>query len=159
MLTPLQVGTVAGTITVKLASLTTSTGQSVLPQNPATSTITVDRYAPEIVSGSVRMVNVTSSGFSIVLDGRSTPRDLTSANVTFTAASGAQLNGAQATVSLAAASTAWFPDTAAGRGVASGGSFSLTIPFSYSGDTSAIAGVSVTLANSVGTSGAVAGGK
>jgi hypothetical protein len=107
----------------------------------------------------VKIINLTSAGFSVFLDGTSTPRDLTSANLTFTAASGAQLNGGQTTVPLAGAADGWFPDTAANRGLANGGAFSLTIPFSYSGDTSAIGTVSVTLTNSAGTSTAVSGGR
>ncbi|MBZ5620376.1 MAG: Ig-like domain-containing protein [Acidobacteriia bacterium] len=155
-----QIGTVAGTITVRLATLTIAgTTQSALPANPTTTTITVPRLAPIIVPGSVKITNVTSSGFSVFLDASSTPRDLSSANLTFTAASGAQLNGTQFTVSLTSAAAAWFPDTAAGRGVANGGSFSVTMSFSYSGDTSALGSVSVTLTNSVGTSTAVSGGR
>ena len=159
LLPAIQLGTVAGTITVSLATLTTSAGQSVLPANPVTTTIAVGRFAPTIVPGSVKIVNITSTGFSVFLDGTSTPRDLTSASLTFTAASGDQLNGTQFTVSLTAAATAWFSDTGANRGVANGGAFSLTLPFNYSGDTTAIGTVSVTVTNSVGTSGAVSGGR
>jgi hypothetical protein len=159
LLPAIQLGTVAGIITVSLATLTTSAGQSVLPANPVTTTITVGRFAPTIVPGSVKIVNITSTGFSVFLDGTSTPRDLTSASLTFTAASGDQLNGTQFTVSLTAAATAWFSDTGANRGVANGGAFSLTLPFNYSGDTTAIGTVSVTVTNSVGTSGAVSGGR
>jgi hypothetical protein len=153
-----QLGSVAGTITVRLLTLT-SGGQSVLPATPATSTIPVPRLAPTIVPGSVKIINITSTGFSIFLDGTSTPRDLTSASLTFTAASGATLNGATATVSLTSAATTWFADTGSGRGVANGGKFSLTMPFSYSGDPTAIGTASVTLTNSVGTSPAVSGGR
>jgi hypothetical protein len=154
-----QLGSVAGTIMVRLASLTTN-GQSVLPANPPSTNITVPRLAPIIVPGSVKIINITSTGFSVFLDASSTPRDLTSASVTFTAASGDQLNGTQFTVSLTtAANTTWFPDTGTNRGVANGGMFSLTMPFTYSGDTTAIGTVLVTLTNSVGTSTGVSGGR
>ena len=152
-----QVGTVAGTITVRLATLVVAgTNQSVLPANPVTGTIVVGRFAPVIVPGSVKIISVNASGFSVSLQATSTPRDLTAANLTFTAASGATLNGAQTTVQLAPAATTWFSST---PGVTAGGAFSLTIPFAYSGDTNAIGTVSVTLANSVGTSAAVSGGR
>jgi hypothetical protein len=159
LLPAIQLGTVAGTITVTLATLTTGTGQSVLPANPVIATITIRATAPTIVPGSVKIINITSTGFSVFLDGVSTTRDLTSASLTFTAASGDQLNGTQFTVSLTAASTAWFSDTGANRGVSNGGAFSLTLPFAYSGDTTAIGTVSVTVTNSVGTSAAMSGGR
>ncbi len=90
------------------------------------------------------------------LDASSTPRDLNSANVTFTAAAGAQLNGLSFTVALSPKAADWFGSAA---GAASGGAFSMQIPFNYSGDTSAIGSVSVTLVNSVGLSAPVSGGK
>src|SRR5207248_11538788 len=155
-----QLGTVAGTITVQLASLTVAgTGQSVpLPSTLPSTTITVPRLAPVIVPGSVKITNITSSGFQVFLDASSTPRDLTTANVTFTASGGTQLNGTQFTVSLAPAGAQWF-DAGNAPGLANGGAFSLTIPFTFTGDTSAIGAVNVTLANSVGTSVAQSGGK
>jgi hypothetical protein len=152
----IQLGTVAGTITVTLTTLTLNGGQSVLPASPVTTTITVPRLAPVIVPGSVKIINITSTGFSVFLDGSATTRDLTSASLTFTAASGTQLNGATETVSLTTASTTWFTSTA---GLTNGGAFSLTIPFAYSGDPTAIGTVSVTLTDSAGTSTAVSGGR
>jgi hypothetical protein len=158
VLPAVQLGSVAGTITVRLASLT-SNGQSVLPANPPSTNITVPRLAPIIVPGSVKIINITSTGFSVFLDATSTPRDLTSASLTFTPAPGAQLNGSAETVSLTSAAAAWFPDTGTNRGVANGGMFSLTMPFAYSGDTTALSTVSVTVSNSVGASAAVSGGR
>ena len=156
----IQLGTVAGTVTVTLTSLTlSSTGQSVLPSQTVFATLTVPRSAPVIVPGSVKIINITSTGFSVFLDGTTTTRELVSASLTFTAATGAQLNGASETISLTSASTAWFSDTGAGRGVANGGAFSLTIPFNYTGDPTAIGTVSVTITNTVGTSAAVSGGR
>jgi hypothetical protein len=135
------------------------TGQALPLPTPAPSqTIVVPRLAPVIVPGSVKITNITSSGFQVVLTAISTPRDLSSANVTFTAASGTQLTGTQTlTVSLTSVAGPWF-DPANATAVASGGAFSLTIPFNYSGDTSALGSVSATLTNSVGTSTAVSGG-
>jgi hypothetical protein len=84
----------------------------------------------------------------------STPRDLTSATVNFTAASGATLTGTTFTVQLSDTATAWFESPA---GQAAGGAFDLTIPFPFSGDPKAIGSVSVTLTNSKGMSLAVSG--
>jgi len=155
-----QLGSVAGTITVQLASLTVAgTSQTVpLPSPVPSFPITVPRLAPIIVPGSVKITSVTSSGFQVFLDASSTPRDLTSANVTFTAASGTTLNGTSFTISLTSAATPWF-DPANATGVANGGALSLTLPFTFTGSTSALGTASVTLTNSVGTSAAVSGGQ
>lgn len=157
-LPPIQVGTVAGTITVKLDALNPP-GSCGCTIGSVITTITVPKIAPVITPGSVKITSVTSSGFTVVMDANSTPRDLSSASLTFTAAPGTQLNGTQFNVSLTSAATTWFPDTGANRGVANGGSFSVSIPFNFSGDTSSIGSVSVTLTNSVGTSAAVSGGR
>ena len=156
-----QVGSVAGTVTIRLATLVTAGGQSVLPGNAVVATITVPTGPPVITPNSVKITNITSTGFSVTLTGTSPTRELTAANLTFTAASGTTLNGTTANVPLTAAANAWFADAGTNRGVDNGGAFSLTLPFNYSGDTAAIGTVSVTLSNSAtpGTSAAVSGGK
>ena len=154
-----QIGSVAGTIDVRLTALTNSaTGQSVPMPSPAPSAIiTVPRIAPVIVPGSVKIAHIASTGFQVTFDANSTPRDLLRANVTFTAAPGAQLTGTQTfAVPLDTAAGTWFPSAA---GVAAGGAFSVLLSFGYNGDTSAIGSASVTLTNSVGTSAAVSGGR
>jgi hypothetical protein len=152
-----QVGDVAGVITVKLTSLSVSGGGPALqmPTSAPFATITVPRLAPVITAGSVRLTNVTTSGFTVEVMASSTPRDLTSATITFAAASGAQLNGSSFTVQLGATATTWF---ASAPGQAAGGAFDLQIPFPFSGAASAIGSVSVTLTNSVGVSLVSSGG-
>jgi hypothetical protein len=156
VLPKVQIGTVAGTITVTLATLTTAAGQSVIPASPPTTTITVPQLAPIIVPGSVKITGVTSSGFTVFLNASATTRELISASVTFSAASGTQLTGTTFTVQLGTPATNWFTSSAGGT---NGGSFGLTLPFSYSGDPAAIGTVSVTLTNAIGTSTAVTGGR
>ena len=151
----IQVGDVAGTVTVALSSVTISGTDQALPISgpiPA-GTITVPRLAPEF-SGAVRFVNVTASGFTLEVVASSTPRDLTGATVNFMAASGATLSGTTFTVPLSDAAKAWFESPA---GQAAGGAFDLKIPFPFSGDTKAIGSASVTLTNSIGTSLTVSG--
>ena len=146
-----QQGTVAGTITATI----TSVNGNVLPASAQpTVTQAVKALAPVITTGSVKIANLTTTGFTVELDAYSTTRDLSSAMFTFQAASGATLNGTSQTVSLTSAATSWF---SASGGLAAGGSFHLSVPFAYSGDTSALSGVSVTLTNSVGSSAAVTG--
>jgi hypothetical protein len=156
----IQLGSVAGDIIGTLGTLTmVGTTQTVpFPGSPPNVKITVPRLAPIIVPGSVKITNVTSSGFQVVLDASSTPRDLTSGAFVFTAASGAQLNGCtpNCAVPFGNDSATWF---ASATGVTNGGAFSLAVPFTFSGDTSVIGTVSVTLTNSAGTSAAVSGGR
>lgn len=80
------------------------------PESPPNVKITVLRLAPIIVPGSVKITNVTSSGFQVVLDASSTPRDLTSGAFVFTAASGTQLNGCtpNCTVPFGNDAATWF---------------------------------------------------
>jgi hypothetical protein len=158
-LPPIQLGSVAGDITATLSSLTVAGSEQSLPMAgaPPSVKITIPRMAPAIMPGSVKITNVTASGFQVVLDADSTTRDLSKADLVFNPVSGTQLAGTQAfTVPLTTVTTPWF-DQANADGVACGGAFSLTIPFTFSGDVSAIGSVSVTLTNSVATSSAVSG--
>jgi hypothetical protein len=148
-------GTVAGTWTVMLTALTTG-GASALPSPAPTYTVLVAAAAPSITAGSVHIVNRTSSGFSVTLTGFATTRDVASATFTFTAASGASLSGTSVTVPFNGLDQSqWFNTTG---GQSAGGTFSLTVPFGYSGDSSALGSVTVTLIDARGqTSAAVSG--
>jgi len=141
-----QQGTVAGTIT---ATITVVNGNGLPSDSQPSVTQTVKAIAPVITTGSVHITGLSATGFTVELDAYSTTRDLTSANFTFQAASGTILNGATQTVSLSSSAVTWFSST---PGIQAGGAFHLSVPFAYSGDTTALGGVSVTLANSAGTS-------
>jgi len=143
----LQQGTTAGTITVTMTALTAA-GASVLPQ-PAPSLSVVVPPLPPVVK-SVSITDVTSTGFNVQMTAYSTPRDLLQATFKFNAASGADLNGSTpAPVSLSSTAQTYFSSA---NGAAGGGTFVLTVPFTYSGDTSALGTVTATLTNSVGAS-------
>ena len=146
-----QQGTVAGTITAVITSIN---GTPLPSESQPTVTQVVASLAPVITSGSVKITNVSSTGFTVTLTAYSTTRDLTNATFTFTAATGSTLNGATQTVSLGSAATTWFASTA---GQQAGGSFSLSVPFAYSGDPKALGTVSVTVSNSQGASAAQTG--
>jgi hypothetical protein len=157
----IQVGTVAGTITAALGPLTPAGSSQSLPfTGPVPSaTITLSPTKPLILS--VKIANPTSSGFQVVINADSTTRDLSLAELVFTSASGTQLNGTtsftgSSGVSLSTTAPAWFSST---TGVANGGAFTLTIPFSYSGDPTALGTVQATLTNTQGKSDPVSGGK
>jgi hypothetical protein len=152
----IQQGTVAGTITVNMTSLLAGT-ENVLPQPAPTQSVTVPLIAPVIAAGSVKIENLTSTGFDVELNAFSTSRDLQQATFVFTGASGSTLNGQTSfQVSYSTAAAGYF---AGSTGLMNGGYFGLTVHFNYSGDTSVIGGgsVAVTLSNSVGASSAVTG--
>jgi hypothetical protein len=150
-----QQGTVAGTITALITSVTENGVTTTFPGGAQPSvTQTVQALAPVITTGSVQITNITSSGFTVTLTAYSTTRDLTNATFTFTPASGDTLNGTTQTVSLSSVAASWFSSSG---GLDAGGSFSLSVPFPYSGSTSALGTVSVTLSNSIGTSSAQTG--
>jgi len=146
----IQQGTVAGTITVTLTRLVAG-NTNLLPTPAPSRTITVARLAPVITVGSVQITGRSATGFSVELDGYATTRDLTSATFTFQPAAGAQLTGTTLTVSLTGVGPGWFSGA---TGLQSGGSFHLTVPFTFSGDISALGSVSVTISSAEGASAA-----
>ena len=146
----IQQGTVAGTITVTLTRLVAG-NINLLPTPAPSRTITVAPLAPVITVGSVQITGRSATGFSVELDGYATTRDLTSATFTFQPAPGAQLTGTSLTVSLSGVGPGWFSGT---TGLQSGGSFHLTVPFTFSGDITALGSVSVTISSSQGVSAA-----
>jgi YVTN family beta-propeller protein len=148
----IQQGTTAGTIIVTLTSLTAG-GVSVLPTPAPSGSVVVPTISP--VLKSVSIVNKTSSGFSVQITAYSTPRDLANATFVFTAASGTDLNGSSPPA-VALSSTAQ-PYFASENGALGGGTFVLTVPFSFTGDISSLGSVAVTLSNSVGTSSSMTG--
>jgi len=143
-----QTGTVSGTITLTLKL--TAAGIDITPSSPApTTTLLIPKSAPVIKTATVS--GVTSSGFNLVVVGYATSRDMASATVTFTAASGVALSSSSAPVSLTSVFTTWY-QSAASAGY--GSNFSLTIPFTIANGTSTnpLTSVSVQLTNSQGNS-------
>jgi hypothetical protein len=86
----------------------------------------------------------------VVVDGFSTPREVTQASFSFTPAPGKTLQNATLTIpNVGDAFTNWYqsPDS-----LQEGSQFRLTVPFTVQGNADDVASVSVTLTNSVGTS-------
>jgi hypothetical protein len=141
-----QTGTVAGDVVATL---------SVAGQQDTTATLTVPRTAPVIEANSVQILDLTSTGFVVELVANSSPRDLQTASFTFNAASGTQISGsATFSVDVSSALTQWYSSS---EGQSYGSAFSLQVPFSLSGNSSAIQSVTVTLTNSAGTSASATG--
>ncbi len=156
-LPPIEQGSVAGTIHVEITDLRAGT-DNVLPPARVFADIVVPGLKPVITnqfpaasSAGLTFENETANGFDIVISGYSTPRDMSSATVTFTAVSGATLEGdATFTVPLSNIFTAYYQSA---RSTAAGSIFTgLRIPVTVSGDKTVIASVTVTLTNSAGTS-------
>ena len=149
-------GTVAGTWTATLTALSTG-GTSALVGAPPAQTVVIPLAAPVIDANAVKIINVTSTGFSVELSGSVTSRAVSSASFMFTPVAGGQLSGSNVTLPFDGQDqTQWF-DTSAGQ--AAGGTFSLLVAFAYSGDPAAIGTVTVTLTGPQGTSVAVTGGE
>ena len=140
-----QIGTVSGTITLTLTL--TAAGIDVTPSPAPSTKMTVAKSVPFIKTATV--TGVTSSGFNLVVVGYATSREMVSATVGFTAASGVTLASSTATVSLATVFTNWYQSTPS---AAYGSNFSLTIPFTFTNSTNPLTSVSVMLTNAVGNS-------
>ena len=142
-------GNVAGTIRVELVRLETG-GVDVLPANPPFSEIDIPAAAPVITD--LHFENERTDGFDIVIEGYSTPRDITSATLRFNPSQDASIDGnAEFTLGneIQSVFSQFYQDS---RSVPGGSSFHLVIPVNLNGDKGAVGGVTVTLTNSAGTS-------
>lgn len=142
-----QTGTVAGTATI--TAQLTAAGTNITSKPAPTETVRINAAAPSITSVTA---TISGSGFTVTVIGFATTRSITSAVFTFTPASGANLQTTSVTIPVDQIFASWYGSSAAG---AYGSQFTYTQPFNVSGGISAIASVSVTLTNPVGTSNAV----
>ena len=147
-------GTVAGTITIQITALSEG-GVSILPATPPAQTVLVAPAAPVITPGSVSITNITPTQFVVQMQAYSSTREITSGTFQFAPAAGTQLQGTTFTVPFNGLDQSqWFGTQASLPG---GSTFSLQMPFNYSGNSSALGTVTVTLTNSKGTSTSVSG--
>ncbi|MGP0071144.1 MAG: choice-of-anchor D domain-containing protein [Bryobacteraceae bacterium] len=153
----LQTGTVAETV-ILTPSFATTGGLPLTPASPPTLQFTVGSLAPFLES--IQVTNTastqTTASFTLVIVGYTTTRSLSSLNVNFTAATGFNVPGSIPAIDLSGAATVWFQSTAS---QSFGGQFQVAVPFSLTGTApkgdlllQAIASVSATIGNSVGTS-------
>lgn len=140
-------GTVAGAITLTVSM--SAGGLDITPSPAPVKTITVDAGVPVITSVTLQQV---TGGLSVVVTGYSNTRQVSSGSFTFAVSSGNTLSQSQITVPLTSAYDTWFNNTASN---ATGGQFKLTVPFSVTGNATAVTKVGVTLTNSKGASAAV----
>ncbi|MBI2685966.1 MAG: putative Ig domain-containing protein [Acidobacteria bacterium] len=133
-------GTVAGNIRIR----TTTEPASATPV-PDT-VVPIARSIPVITAGTAQLGSGT---FTLVIDGFSNTREISSATFRLTPTAGASLQTTDVPVAVAAAYTAWYQSTASAP---FGGQFRLTLPFNVSGSLNDIDTVIVTVTNAVGTS-------
>jgi hypothetical protein len=141
---PFQTGTLPGTIQLSLAL--TAVGVNITPAVAPAATTTIAATAPTIGSVSVA---TTAGGLQVTVVGTSTTLDMQTATFQFTPAAGANLQTSSVSVNVSSLFAAWYKNPAS---LATGSQFSLTEPFTISGNVSSIASVTVTLTNSVGAS-------
>jgi len=146
----LQVGTVAGTITVT-EKLTIDT-QDVTPTPTPSQTITIAPGVPVLTGNPSMTATRNSTGFTVVATGYSNTREIQTALFQFTAASGQTVQTNQISIP---GSQLFAPYYSSAASNATGGSFKLTQAFTITGNTQAIVSVTLTLTNSVGSSKAV----
>jgi hypothetical protein len=139
-----QTGTVAGTIAL---SATSAAGGVTQAGNAAQASGVVNRAAPVIV-GTPSVVR-TSGGIQVTLTAYSTTREVTGATFTF---QGPGAPSAPISVPLTTLLSGWFSSPTS---LNFGSQFQLVQPFSISGSTSQITGITITLTNSVGNSPAI----
>jgi hypothetical protein len=139
-----QTGTVAGTITIT-AQLTAGT-VNVTPTPAPTQTTTVTPGAPVITSVTATR---TGTGFTVMVTGYASNRDVDSGTYQFAASEGASLLTSQASTTITPLFTAWYGSASSAP---YGSQFTLTQPFTVTGSPSSVLSVTVTLTNALGTS-------
>jgi len=151
----LQTGTVAGVITLTPLFATVN-GFDLTPETPARTTLrlSVPRRAPSLVS--VQLGGRTGDSLSLVVNGFSTMRSVTRAEVQFTPKGDARVAETRFAIDLDAISTAWFRTP---NSEPFGGQFSLTIPFTFRASSAtaepiinSLESVAITVTNATGTS-------
>jgi hypothetical protein len=141
-----QSGTVASNF---LFSASLEAGELDVTPSPAPSRSASVPGGPPTISR-VTVEAVTASGFTVVVEGFSATREITQATFNLTGRSGIQVQPASITPSgIAAVFQNWYQSEAS---LAFGSMFTLTVPFTISGETNAIASVSATVSNAQGAS-------
>jgi hypothetical protein len=142
-----QTGTVSGAITI--------TGQlaagaiDITPTPAPTSTIRIAAGPPVVTTVTATR---NSTGFTVVITGYVTDREITQVSFTFTPAPGSTLQTGSITIPADSLFGQWYSSPAAS---AFGSQFTFTQPFTVQGSSQSIGSVTVTLVNKVGSSAAV----
>ena len=125
-----------------------SDGQDVTPAGLAPVVIVVPPAAPVITSVTLERNGTT---LTVIVLGYSTTRDMTSADFTFSPASGDTISDPQLAVDLGTSFTGWYGQA---DSILYGSAFTYTQNFTLNNAATTIGSVSVKLTNSIGTSAA-----
>jgi hypothetical protein len=142
-----RTGTVAGTITLRVTNLTAGTA-NVTPSPAPQQTIVIAPAPPVITSISC---TGSSSGMTVSVTGFTNTRSMVSGTFNFTAPAKTTISSGSSSilVQLGPPFTTYFATTAAN---ATGGQFTLTMPFTLSAGSGSGFGVTAAVGNSVGGS-------
>jgi archaellum component FlaF (FlaF/FlaG flagellin family) len=153
----LQTGTVASTVTITPAFATQAGDVNLTPAVPTVLQFAVAPAAPALIA--IEFTGQSATGFTIQVTGFTTTRSLTSLAVQFGIAPGFSMPVSQFTINVNPIATLWFESTASRS---FGSLFTIAIPFTFQGVApagesvlSAIASVSVSASNAVGSSNSV----
>lgn len=153
----LQMGSVAGTITLTPTFQTTESKIDLTPVNAPSFSLSLPQSAPRLLG--VAVSSKTSSGFTLQVTGMATGRSVTQMDFQFTPVAGENVSTTRITLPVEANFLAWFTSTAS---QAYGSLFTATVPFTMQGDVKnvssvvdTIQSVSVTIGNRLGTTPAV----
>jgi hypothetical protein len=137
-------GTVAGNLTV---SATVMAGSANVTPSPAPAQSgAIAKAVPVLTAASLTRV---TGGINVSITGFSTTRDMTSATITFNPATGSTVTSAPITVQLSNVFTTWYSSAAS---IAVGSTFTITLPFTVTGNTNAIGSATIIMTNSQGAS-------
>ncbi|MBS1875690.1 MAG: putative Ig domain-containing protein [Acidobacteria bacterium] len=139
-----QAGTLPGTI--QLAFVFRAAGVDLTPAAGLSASTQMSAGPPVISTVTAKAV---SGGFQLVITGVSTTRDMRTATYQFVAANGATIGTTSLSSDVSGVFATWFQSSDSYK---TGSQFSLTVPFSVTGNVSDIASIRVVLANSVGSS-------
>jgi len=144
----LQTGTVAGTITVTLTL--TSGGVDVTPAALTPIPLPISAAAPVITH--VTFTNSSAGLITVAISGFSNTREMSQAEFVFTGTDAGHLRSSKVDVPATLPFSTWYSQSDSDQ---FGSEFTYTQHFQLSKPDAGVTGVSVTLANSVGTSGSV----
>jgi hypothetical protein len=140
-------GTIAGIIRIQVFTVSTG-GVAIDAANRPSRDVTIPSIRPVITD--LQFTDETAGGFTLVISGFSTPRDMSQLIVTLTPRAGGSLNGTTTfTIPLTDLFRTYF-NSAASLDVGSG--FVLRLPITIQGDKAQVGAVSIQLSNSVGQS-------
>ncbi len=146
----IQFGSVAGDVTVRVATLTGG-GVNVLAA-PVSRTITIPQAKPTIVAGSATLTSPAAGQLLLELVGSANSRVVTLIRVAFAATTGNTIDQG-ASIDVSEVATPFRDFFASQAGQAGGANFRVRIPFTVSqGDLNAVQTATVTVINALGNS-------